>query len=164
MNKKADEYRGVDIGSEEPGGGRGGISLRSLKTFGSFKNPVYRLYYGSMVGQWSSMNMQMVARSLLIYRITGSGAILGGMALAHSIPLLLLSLLGGALADRLQKKYILLFGQVGSAVVSLGVALALTLGYLGPAHPGSWWILIVSAMVQGAFTVKPKRLRTSREA
>ncbi len=96
------------------------------------------------------MHMQMVARSLLIYRITGSGAILGGMALAHSIPLLLLCLPGGAFADRVQKKYILLFGQVGSAVVSLGVALALTLGYLSEDVPGSWWILIVSAVVQGA--------------
>jgi len=126
------------------------MSLRSLKTLDSFRNPVYRLYYAAMAGHWSSMSMQMVARSLLIYRITGSGAILGIMALGQAIPTILLSLLGGAIADRVQKKYVIIAGQVGSALVTLGIALALTLGYLGPDRPGSWWLLIVSAVLQGA--------------
>jgi MFS family permease len=147
LNKKADEYRDIEL--EETTGGGGGISLRSLRTFDSFKNPVYRLYYGAMLGQWSSMNMQMVARSLLIYRITGSAAILGAMSLAHAIPTLFLSLFGGAYADRVQKKYVLLVSQVGSAVVSLGVALTLAVGYLGPENPGSYWVLAVSAVIQG---------------
>ena len=81
MNKKADEYRGT--GADLPGtaGGGGGISWRSLKTFESFKTPAYRILYGAMVGQWVSMNMQVVARPLLAYRITGSGAILGALSL-----------------------------------------------------------------------------------
>jgi MFS family permease len=147
VNKKADEYSNIEL--EETTGGGGGISLRSLRTFDSFKNPVFRLYYGSMLGEWSSMNMQQVARSLLIYRITGSGAILGAMSLAHAIPNLFLSLLGGVIADRLQKKYILLVGQVGAIILSLGIALTLTLGYLGPERPNSWWILVVAAVLQG---------------
>ena len=43
----------------------------------------------------------------------------------------------------------LVVGQVSSAVVSLGVALALTLGYLGEDYPGSWWLLGVAAVLQG---------------
>jgi MFS family permease len=135
MNKKLDEY--------------GGISRRGLKTFDSLKIPVFRLYFGTMTGHWFSMNMQMVARSLLIYRLTNSGAILGAMALANSIPVLTLSLYGGAIADRVQKKYVLLVSQVGSAVITLIIALTLTTGYLSSENPGSWWLLIASAVLQG---------------
>jgi MFS family permease len=149
MNKKEDEYTGVGTKPEEMGVSGGGISLRGLRTFDSFSNPIFRLYFLGMAGQWASMNIQMVARSLLIYRISSSGAILGISALASAIPTLLFSLLGGAIADRVQKKYVLLFSQLGSALVSLGIALCLTLGYLGPQRPGSWWILMVSAAFQG---------------
>jgi len=131
-------------------GKSGGISLRNLKTFTSIKNPVFRVFYGGLLGQIAAMNMQMIASSLLLYRLTGSVSILGAMALAQSIPMLTLSLIGGVIADRVQKKYIVLIGQVGSALISLGIALALTLGYLSSEITGSWWILMVSAVFQGA--------------
>ena len=123
--------------------------LSKLRTFSSLKIPAFRLYYIGMVGQWSSMNMQIVARSLLVYRISDSGAILGLSALANAIPMIICSLYGGALADRLQKKDILFFSMVGSALTSLVVALTLTFGYLSEAIPNSWWILIVTGFIQG---------------
>ncbi len=123
--------------------------LGKLRTFSSLKIPAFRLYYIGMIGQWSSMNMQIVARSLLVYRISDSGAILGLSALANAIPMIICSLYGGALADRIQKKGILFFSMIGSALTSLAVALALTLGYLSEAIPNSWWILIVTGFIQG---------------
>jgi MFS family permease len=103
-----------------------------------------------MAFQWVALNMQMVVRSLLIYRITGSGAILGSMALANAIPMLILSLYGGVIADRLAKKNILLIGEASMFVVALVVAVSLTTGYLSAANSGSWWILIASSFFQGA--------------
>lgn len=94
--------------------------------------------------------MQTVARTLLIYRLTNSGAILGLNALAAAIPMLLLALPGGVMADRISKKVIMQGGQIASAVNSLAVTLALVFGYISPAHPDSWWILVVSAFIQGA--------------
>lgn len=123
--------------------------MRNLRTFDSLKNPVYRLYYGGMLGQMAAMNMQLVTQSLLIYRLTGSTTILGTLALAHAVPLTVLSLFGGVLADRLEKKNILLTGQSVSALIALTVALALASGYLSAERTGSWWILIVAAAVQG---------------
>jgi len=113
------------------------------------KNHAFRLYYVGMVGQWSSMNMQMVARSLLIYRISNSGIVLGLAALANALPTIIGSLWGGALADRMQKKTILFYSMVGATVVSLGVAYSITSGYLSEEVPHSWWILIVTAVIQG---------------
>ncbi len=137
------------MGGGMGGGFRGVTSLRNLRTFSSFKNPWYRLYYFGMLGQMASMNMQMMTRSLLIYRMTGSAAILGAMSLFHALPMLGLSLFGGVIADRVQKKYVLIAGQALSALVSLGVALSLTLGYLSVEKVGSWWILAVSSLIQG---------------
>jgi len=117
------------------------------------------------MGQMGAMNMQMLARSLLIYRLTGSTAILGGMAVAHALPMLFLSLFGGVIADRVQKKYVMLVGQACSAVVSVMVAIALSFGYLSAERAGSWWILIVASSLQGAIVglVMPSRMAIIRE-
>ncbi|OGO00538.1 MAG: hypothetical protein A2Y90_04600 [Chloroflexi bacterium RBG_13_52_12] len=96
------------------------------------------------------MNMQMLARNLLVYRITGSGAILGVLALASAIPMILLTLPGGVLADRLQKKTVIQVCQIASIIITLGTTLALVFGYLSEEHPESWWVLAVSAILQGA--------------
>ena len=140
---------GMGGGGMGGGGGGAGLSLRNLRTFSSFKNPVFRLYYGAMMGQMAAMNIQMMARSLLIYEITGSGTILGVMALANAVPMLFFSLFGGVIADRVQKKYVLLVGQVSSGLISLGIALSLVFGFLGDSSAGSWWILVVASLLQG---------------
>ena len=87
------------------GMGGGGLSLKDLRTFTSFKNSVFRLYYFAMLGQMGAMNMQMMARSFLVYYLTGSYIALGVMALANSVPMLLFSLFGGVIADRIEKRY-----------------------------------------------------------
>ncbi|MBN1190218.1 MAG: MFS transporter [Dehalococcoidales bacterium] len=120
------------------------------RIFGSLKNPVYRLLFLGMLGQFASMNMQMVTGSLLIYRLTGSSALLGTMSLAMALPMIFISLFGGAVADRVQKKGVLVFGLMSSAVVSLGIAIALTIGFLSRENSGSWWLLIFSAFLQGS--------------
>jgi MFS family permease len=123
--------------------------MPDIKTFRSLRNPVFRLYFTGMVGQWVSMNMQIVARSLLIYRISDSGTILGLASLANAIPMIMISLWGGAIADRLQKKSILFFSMAASMFISFGVAASLTTGILSADREGSWWILIVTAAIQG---------------
>jgi hypothetical protein len=81
------------------------------RTFSSLKNPVYRLYYFGMLGQVAAMNMQMIAGSLLIYRITESPLILGAMSFANAIPMLILALFGGVIADRKILLNYILVGQ-----------------------------------------------------
>jgi len=128
----------------------GRFSLRNLRTFDSLKNGNYRFYFFGMVGQWGAMNMQMVSKSMLLYRLTGSATLLGVMALASAIPQILFSLFGGAIADRVSKKMILQIGQLASAAVSLSVGLCLTTGYLSAENPGSSWVLIAQSALQGS--------------
>ena len=149
MQQDTNDHGGEDGGLRPTGNGRGKLSLPSLRTFESFKNPVFRLYYGALLGQRAAANMQMMARSLLVYHLTGSATILGLMSLANALPMLFLALFGGVIADRVQKKYVLLIGQSCSAAISLGIALSLTAGYLSAERAGSWWILIVASVLQG---------------
>lgn len=95
------------------------------------------------------MNMQIVSGSLLMYRLTGSEALLGTMALATGLPMIVFSLYGGAIADRVQKKRILIWCLIISALISLCVALALETGNLSRENTGSWWILMISALLHG---------------
>jgi MFS transporter, DHA1 family, staphyloferrin A biosynthesis exporter len=120
-----------------------------FRTISSLQTPAYRLYFFGMLGQFAAMNMQMIANSLLIYRLTGSSALLGTMSLANAIPMLILSLFGGAIADRVQKKRLLIISLVGSAIISFGTALALSSGVLSKANEGSWWILVLTSVLQG---------------
>ena len=121
------------------GTGRGGFP----RTFESFKIPVFRLYYAAMFGQMAAMNMQMMARSWFILELTGRPIMLGLMALANAIPMLLFSLFGGAIADQVRKKYVLLAGQSASAILALAIAVSITLGSV------TWVHLIVAAILQG---------------
>jgi MFS family permease len=153
MRKKPGEFPGSDYDDIRVGASgviKGRFSqLVNLRTFNSLRIPAFRFFWAALLCQMTAMNMQMMARSLLIYRITGSTAILGIMSLFNAAPMLLLSLFGGVLADRLPKKKVMIFGQAGSAVVALGIALSLQMGFLSEANEGSWWILAVAALFQG---------------
>jgi MFS family permease len=70
--------------------------------------------------------MQSVAQSWLIYRLTGSAALLGAMGFASQIPVFLLAPLGGVIADRGNRRRTLVITQT-AAMVLAGVLAALTL-------------------------------------
>ena len=128
---------------------KGDSSFNKIRTFSSLQNPTFRLYFFGMLGQFASMNMQMMSSSLLLYRLTDSAALLGVMSLVMAVPMLFLSLFGGAIADRIQKKKILIMGLTCSAVLSLSIAVALDTGYLSRENAGSWWIIMVITFLQG---------------
>jgi len=121
---------------------------RNIKTFESFGSGPFRIYFLSMFWQWIGQNIQGIAQSLLIYRLTGSTAILGLMVLISAVPQLLFSLFAGVLADRFPKKRLIQAGQGFQGLVFAGVGFALMSGYLSSDNSGSWWIIIASAAVQ----------------
>jgi MFS family permease len=92
-------------------------------------------------------DMRTIAQYLLIYRLTDSVAILGVMALVSALPGILMPLVGGVIADRLPKKYIIVLGQASAMIPSLLVAVSLTTGFLSAEHAGSWWIIIVASFL-----------------
>lgn len=83
----------------------------------------FRLFYfGQMISLVGTF-MQQVATSWLVYRLTGSGAMLGWLVFATQLPLLFLSPATGAFADGHDRRKIL----IGTQALSLLWALALAI-------------------------------------
>jgi MFS family permease len=114
-----DENHPVDR-APASGDRRGTGRLAMLKR--SFHHRNYRLYFVgqliSLIGTW----MQTVAQSWLVYRLTGSAALLGLVGFASQIPILVLSPIGGAVADRHFRRCILLMTQASSMMLALSLA------------------------------------------
>ena len=150
MDNKSDKPKNKNEETKISVSDEGHSSSGRVNIFASFQIPAFRTYYIAMTGNWFAMSMQILVRSLLIYRLTESATMIGIVSLANAIPTIIVSLLGGAIADRVQKKYILLWCRVISAVVALIVAISLLTGYLSREHYGSYWIIIVTTVFDGA--------------
>lgn len=112
------------------------------RTFKAFESREFRtMWIGactSSIGTW----MQMVAQSWLVYEISGSSRLLGLDAFLGQIPIMLLSLVGGVVADRVERRYIL----IASQLVQMSCAFTLTaLVALGMVQV--WHILTLSFVV-----------------
>src|SRR5437588_3022822 len=73
-------------------------------TFASLSVPNYRRYYGgqaiSLIGTW----MQMTTQSWLVYTLTHSSTALGVIIALQTLPVLVLGPYGGVIADRVDKR------------------------------------------------------------
>jgi MFS family permease len=72
--------------------------------------------------------MQNVAQSWLVYRLTGSEALLGLVSFAGLMPIFVLSPFGGAIADRADRRRLLIGTQTASLLAALVLALLTLLG------------------------------------
>jgi MFS family permease len=86
----------------------------------------FQLFFGgqliSLIGTW----MQTVAQSWLVYRMTGSGLLLGSVGFASQIPVFLFAPLGGITADRNNRQKVVIATQTASMILAFILA-ALTL-------------------------------------
>ncbi len=105
-----------------------GIAPGTLKTiFRAFKYPNYRLYYYgqsiSLVGTW----VQNIAMGWLLYRLTGSALLLGTVAFAQQIPSLFIMPFAGVLADRFNRRKVIIISQAAAMVVAFVLAFVVLL-------------------------------------
>ena len=89
----------------------------------------YRLLWlGQLVSQAGS-GLRLVAIPYQVYVLTGSSLAVGLIGLFSAIPLMSLSLFGGVVADRTDRRRLLFITQVFLALTSFALALATQLGY-----------------------------------
>lgn len=115
----------------------------------------FRLYFGgqalSVLGSW----VQSVAMSWLVYRLTGSAALLGLTAFLTHAPQLVVSPLAGVWIDRFNRRRMLIITQGLFITQSLILA---TLSVTGLIQP---WHLLVLAALQGILSSFDTPLRQS---
>src|SRR5262245_42574466 len=97
------------------------------KRFGSFGFYNFRLFFVGQVVSQTGNWVTLVALTLLVFRLTNSGVALGALAAAQFGPVLLLGPYGGVVADRADKRQLLLAVQIAAMTLSAALAaLALT--------------------------------------
>lgn len=120
-------------------------SAASLRkdTFASLSNPNYRRYYAgqavSNIGTW----MQSIGQSWLVLELTGSATAIGVVVACQSLPVLVLGPYGGVVADRVDKRKLLIGLMAGKGL------LALVLGMLTVTHHVELWMVLVLAGLLG---------------
>src|SRR5438552_18609249 len=82
-----------------------------LRAFLALRHRNYRLFWTgqliSLIGTW----MQTIGQAWLVLQLTHSAWLLGLVGALQFLPIMLFSLFGGVLADRLPKRTVLLFTQ-----------------------------------------------------
>jgi len=105
------------------------------------------LWLGGFVSQAGSQ-MHVVAVSWQVYELTKNPLALGAIGVARIVPLVLLALGSGVLADALDRRKLMLFSQVAMMLCSAALALASSLGIVT-----IWWIYIITALSSAAATL-----------
>lgn len=116
------------------------------ETFAPLQNRNLRLYLGgqavSLIGTW----MQSAAQSWVVWRLTGSEAALGTVAMLATLPVLLLGPIAGSLADRWDRRKILIYTQ------TLAMVLAFVLSALVLTGVVQIWHVYLLALLLGCLT------------
>jgi len=102
------------------------------------------LYLGQIVASIGS-GVSVVAAPVQVYQLTNASLMVGLLGLAQVLPLIIGSLVGGALADAHDRRRVLLLAQVLVGATSMGLALNAMV-----AHP-SVWIIFLLTTLQAAF-------------
>ncbi|MFH1619683.1 MAG: MFS transporter [bacterium] len=125
------------------------------RIFRSFSHRNYRLFFSgqlvSLTGAW----IQSTVQGWLIYRLTGSAFMLGLVGFGTQLPMLLLSLPGGVVADRMDKRRALIF------IECLAMLQAFILGLLAVSGVIRPWHIFVMAVCLGAVNAFEMPLRQS---
>ncbi len=97
-------------------------------TFAALSVPNYRRYYAgqsiSLIGTW----MQMTAQSWLVLTLTHSSTALGLIVALQTLPVLLLAPYGGVIADRVDKRKVMIALQTAMGVQALILGLLTVTG------------------------------------
>ena len=91
-------------------------SQRLRRALSALRHRNYRLYWFGQLSSVLAQNMEGVAQSWLVLEITNSPLLLGLTGLSFAAPTILLSLLGGVIADRADRRRIMILTQSASAL------------------------------------------------
>lgn len=122
------------------------VTAVAHRTFAALRVRNYRLYFVSQIISFSGTWMQSVALAWLVLQLTGSGTALGTVLAAQFLPTLLLAPMGGVIADRFDKRKLIIGTQ------STAGLLALVLGIVTLTGVVELWMVYVLAAGFGSVT------------
>ncbi len=119
----------------------GGLPARQ-GTFAAMRHRNFQLYFGgqlvSNIGTW----MQVIAQAWVVYQIGHSELVLGLVAFASAIPVLLITPWAGVIVDRMSRRTLLMMTQTGAMILAFIMA-ALTFTNVIQ----EWHVIVLAALL-----------------
>jgi len=106
----------------------------------------FRWLFGGLSLSWLGRQLTVVAVPFQVYQLTGSTFLVGALGIAQLVPLLLTSIVGGAVVDSVDRRKLLVIAQLASLSTAIGLAINASLD-----RPSVWLIFALSA-VNAAFS------------
>jgi MFS family permease len=119
------------------------VDIGPLRRYPAFR----RLFIGQTISTFGS-EIAAVAAPFQLYELTHSTLQVGLLSLCELFPLLTLTIAGGALADAIDRRRLLLHTETLLAVVAAGFALNASL-----AHPRVWAIYVLITLAMSIFSL-----------
>ena len=122
--------------------------LAGLVRYPVFESLRYRdfrwMWAGSFVS-FMAMNMQMITRSWLVVRLTDDSPLYLSLSMvSFAVPVTFVSLIGGALADRVPRRRLVIMSQSGNALMTLLLAVLDVTGVV------TFWHVMAMGVVNGS--------------
>lgn len=112
-----------------------------LARLGALRYPMYRRFWLGSIAAVGGFNLIVLAQGVLVFDLTGSPLDLGLTGAATAVPTILVTLFGGVLADRLDKRRLLMTTQ---AVLAVLLATLATLDATGVIKV--WHVYVIAAL------------------
>jgi MFS family permease len=105
------------------------------------------LFLGQLVSFFGSM-ITFVALPFQMYDLTGSTFAVGALGICEFVPILAVALVSGALADAFDRRLLVVFSELGSAVF-----MAVLLGNALLDEPHAWVLFVCAAVLAGFYAL-----------
>jgi MFS family permease len=124
-------------------------------TFRSLRVRNYRLFFFGQLVSVSGTWMQQVAQDWLVLRLSNSGTAVGITTGLQFLPMLLFGMVGGTIADRYDKRRVLVATQTSAALIAAAMGVLVASGHV------ALWHVYVLAFLLGCVTAVDNPTRQS---
>ena len=110
--------------------------------------PAFRRLWSAQGVSFVGTEIAEVALAYQMYQLTGSTLAVGLISLTHLVPLLTLTIIGGAIADAFDRRRVMLVQQSGMIIGSLGLA-----ANAAVTHPRVWALYALQFVISASFSL-----------
>src|SRR5215813_1047239 len=129
-------------------------SHRIVEALGALRHRNYRLYWFGQLSSVLAQNMEGVAQSWLVLELSNSPLLLGLTGLSFAAPTIALTLFGGVVADRTDRRRIMILSQSASALMFFLLATLIVFQWI------ALWHVMLAAFISGCVRAfdRPSRM------
>jgi predicted MFS family arabinose efflux permease len=118
------------------------------------KQPAFRTLWAGMGLSYAGDRLQELAQGWLMATLTNSAMAVGGISILSALPMLLMPL-GGAIADQVDRRRLVMVGQLCGALVTAMLGLLVFSNWIAPWHIYVWALIsgLVWMLIRPAYKV-----------